>query len=132
MTKERLKEILVILGVGTIALLGLTTYLQAPESQFVEPTPTATPTATVNPTTEPVAKETPKIPAHLNNYYEYLDLLKAYNAKIDYIKQNCDMDLRCLKVNGEAQVLFSGIKTEQDVIKKLNTWLQTEDAVFIK
>ncbi len=102
MTKEQLKQILIGLGVGTIAIVGLVAYLEQPK------------------------------PTELLTYQEYLDLLKAYNAKIEYIKTNCDRDTRCIKDKGEPKVIFQQVKTKDDLINKLNEWIKTENSVFVK
>lgn len=91
------------LGVGAITITGLLVYLG----------------------------ENPQTPQNLT-YQEYIDLLKAYNTKIEYIKTNCDTDKRCLKKDGEARVLFQGITKKEDVVGKMNEWLRTEDNVFVK
>lgn len=103
MTKEKLKQILAGLGVGALTIGGIMLWLTE------QPTPSKNMT-----------------------YQEYLDLLKAYNTKIEYIKQNCDTDKRCLKDKGEPRVLMNDIKTKEDAVNKLNEWLKTEDSVFVK
>ena len=102
MDENKLKKLLIGLGATATTITGLLIYLQQPIS------------------TQPMG------------YYEYLALLRVYNRKIEYIKANCDTDKRCLKDKGEPKVILQDIQNKENIINQLNTWLRTEDSVFVK
>jgi len=71
-------------------------------------------------------------PVKYMTYEEYRATIAVYNAKIQMIKGDCKNDTRCK----DDKVLFTGVKTKEDVIDKLNTWIaddfEDENAYKIK
>ena len=59
-------------------------------------------------------------------YDEYLATVQVYNEKIWEIKDDCDNDVRCLRVNGKPNVRFWGIENKRDIVKQLNQWIRDE------
>jgi len=59
------------------------------------------------------------LPAKYMTYEEYRSTIATYNAKIQMIKGDCKNDKRCK----DDKVLFTGVKTKEDVINKLNVWI---------
>lgn len=59
-------------------------------------------------------------------YQEYKEILASYNAKVQEIKDDCDNDERCVKVNGKERVVFEGVRKKKDVKKKLDKWLEDD------
>lgn len=58
---------------------------------------------------------------------EYQNLIIAYNYKIQEIKKDCDIDIRCVKENGVPKVIFEGVKDEKDIVNKINKWINNDN-----
>ena len=61
-------------------------------------------------------------------YRQYKAILRQYNAKIQYIKKHCETDARCYK----GRVIFRGLKSKKDVIKRLNNWIKEDNSIYTK
>jgi hypothetical protein len=66
-------------------------------------------------------------PVKYMTYKEYRETIKAYNAKITEIKNDCQNDKRCIIEDGQNRVIFAGVESKQDVLIRLNKWIE-EDA----
>ena len=61
-------------------------------------------------------------------WQEYRSLISAYNAKLDEIRNNCDLDKRCQ--NGK--VIFGAVKNGKDVVKIMNKFLRDDNSLYAK
>lgn len=62
------------------------------------------------------------------SWQEYKQIITTYNAKLDEIKKNCDLDKRCK--NGD--VNFGDVKDKKDLVRTINNWLKTDNSIYGK
>ena len=60
---------------------------------------------------------------------EYQTVIRAYNLKLEQIKENCKTDVRCVEIEGVKNVRFEDVSSKKDVVDKLNQWIGEDTKV---
>ncbi len=56
-------------------------------------------------------------------------VIRVYNLKLEQIRDNCETDARCVEVDGVKKVRFENVRSDRDIIQRLNQWIEDDAKV---
>ena len=65
-------------------------------------------------------------------YEEYKQIIAEFNTQTQYILNNCDIDTRCVIIEGEKRVYFGQISGKKQVVKVFKEWVGKGNAAYVR